>query len=68
MTREAPSVAVDLLIEEAQCVGCAICADVCATGALVMEHDDLLPQWTAALCTLCRNCELECPTEAVSIR
>ncbi|NCO42058.1 MAG: hypothetical protein COZ06_14410 [Armatimonadetes bacterium CG_4_10_14_3_um_filter_66_18] len=68
MPPEAPSAAAVLLIEEGQCVACAICADVCPTSALAMERDDLLPRWIAALCTFCRQCEQECPTEAVSSR
>jgi NADH-quinone oxidoreductase subunit I len=68
MSREAPSVAPDLLVEESQCVGCAICADVCPTVAMTLPPDDLLPTWNASLCTACRKCEQECPTEAISIR
>lgn len=50
-----------------QCVGCAICADVCTTGALQMGPDDLVPVWGATTCSACADCFRECPTGAVRL-
>lgn len=54
-------------IDAAQCVGCAICADVCTTGALQMGWDDLVPVWGAEACSACADCFRECPTGAVKL-
>lgn len=54
-------------LDESQCVGCAICADVCREGALLMTGRDLLPRWTASRCNGCKICEKECPTAAILI-
>jgi Na+-translocating ferredoxin:NAD+ oxidoreductase RNF subunit RnfB len=58
---------VELRLEEGQCVGCAICADVCTHAAMRMGDDEIVPVWIARLCTGCRDCEKECPTAAIEI-
>ena len=63
--RAAPSAT--LLLDEAQCIGCAVCADVCPTGALVMARASLYPDWEELKCTYCSLCERQCPTGAVTI-
>ena len=52
-------------IDHAQCVGCAICVDVCPEAALAMGPDDLHPTCLADRCTACGECILECPTAAI---
>jgi len=59
---------VDFRLEEGQCIGCAICVDVCPADALKWNRQSLLPAWVARVCTGCRECELECPTAAIHIR
>jgi MinD superfamily P-loop ATPase len=58
---------VEFRLNEAQCLGCAICADVCPEEALVLIQRDLLPAWCASRCSGCRLCEVECPTAAINI-
>jgi NAD-dependent dihydropyrimidine dehydrogenase PreA subunit len=55
----------ELRIEPDQCIGCAICADVCPSAALVMDLDDVLPRWIPALCHACSVCMRQCPTGAI---
>jgi formate hydrogenlyase subunit 6/NADH:ubiquinone oxidoreductase subunit I len=42
---------VEIQIDASQCIGCAICADVCPSHALVMGPEDLLPDWSAEHCS-----------------
>ena len=56
-----------LVIDDAQCVGCAICVDVCPDDALVMGVDDLRPVLRTELCTVCGDCVRECPTAAITL-
>jgi Na+-translocating ferredoxin:NAD+ oxidoreductase RNF subunit RnfB len=57
-----------LEIETSQCVGCAICVDVCPEAAFAMELNDLRPLWLADRCTACAECVQECPTAAISLQ
>ena len=61
---EAPAV---LQIDDALCVGCAICVDVCPEAALAMGPEDLCPSWLADRCTACGECVRECPTAAITL-
>ena len=54
-----------LQVDDTQCVGCAICVDVCPEAALAMGPDDLRPAWLADRCTTCGECVYECPTAAI---
>ena len=56
-----------LAIDDTQCIGCGICADVCLTGALVMGLSDLRPVWRAEPCSACGDCVCECPTTAIRL-
>ena len=62
LSDEPPTV---LQIDDAQCVGCAICVDVCPEAALAMGPNDLRPVWLADRCTACGECVHECPTAAI---
>ena len=54
-------------VDENQCVGCAICVDVCSEGALIMGRDDLVPVYLAERCTACGQCAEQCPTGAIVV-
>ena len=56
-----------LLIDDAQCVGCAICVDVCPDTALAMGSEDLRPTCLANRCTACGECVCQCPTAAITL-
>ena len=66
-TSKAIRLSVVIQIDAGQCIGCAICADVCTTGALLMGAEDLLPNWSADNCSACADCFRECPTGAVRV-
>jgi Pyruvate/2-oxoacid:ferredoxin oxidoreductase delta subunit len=57
-----------LCLDESQCIGCAVCVDVCPSGAFEMGPEDAIPRWLPTLCNGCRICERQCPTEAISVR
>jgi formate hydrogenlyase subunit 6/NADH:ubiquinone oxidoreductase subunit I len=56
-----------LQIDHGQCVGCAICVDVCPEAALAMGPGDLRPTCLADGCTACGKCVYECPTAAITL-
>ena len=56
-----------LEIDGSQCIGCAICVDVCPDAGLAMGPEDLRPVWLADLCTGCGACVHECPTAAITL-
>ncbi|MBN2666733.1 MAG: RnfABCDGE type electron transport complex subunit B [Bacteroidales bacterium] len=45
------------------CIGCGKCQKVCAFNAITIENN--LAYIDAALCTFCRKCVVECPTNAI---
>ncbi len=56
-----------LRMEQDQCIGCAICVDVCPHGALAMDRTDLVPRQIPGRCTACSICVLQCPTGAITL-
>ena len=50
-------------VEQEKCVACAICVNVCPTGALVKEikDDALYRYFSSASCTNCGLCQEACP-------
>ncbi len=54
-------------IEETQCIGCAVCADLCDRGALDFRWQGSLPAWDRALCNGCGTCARQCPTGAIRV-
>lgn len=59
--------AVTVAVAQGQCVGCAICVDVCPSEALALGRADLTPRPIAGRCTGCAICVRECPTGAITL-
>ena len=59
--------AMHVLIDEGQCIGCAVCVDVCTSAAFVWSRESLVPAWLAEKCSGCGTCEHECPTGAIRV-
>jgi len=54
-----------LYIDACQCIGCAVCADVCSYQAMRMEVLQPLPEWDESACVRCGECQEQCPTAAI---
>jgi electron transport complex protein RnfB len=59
-----PPVAV---IDEPNCIGCALCLKVCPTDAIVGAHK-FLHGVIAADCTGCEKCLPVCPTDCITLQ
>jgi len=64
MTQMLPPVA---LIDEPNCIGCALCLKVCPTDAIVGAHK-FLHAVLPADCTGCEKCLPVCPTDCISMQ
>ena len=55
-------------VDEANCVACAICVNVCPTGALtkVFENNQVVRHLDTSLCTNCYLCQEACPERVIS--
>ena len=51
--------------DRSKCNGCGLCVTVCAHGGFVMAAD-IVELCTDAECEICQQCELVCPTGAIS--
>ncbi|ODS38729.1 MAG: hypothetical protein A7316_07325 [Candidatus Altiarchaeales archaeon WOR_SM1_86-2] len=50
------------------CVGCGICVDICPVRIFDVGHyDKVYLAGDVDDCTLCRECEVNCPTAAITI-
>ncbi len=58
---------VDFILKNDECIGCAICADVCLEDAIEVNVVDFNPLWDKKKCVGCRECELQCLTGAIEI-
>lgn len=54
-----------LYIDRSTCVGCAVCVDVCPTGAIRLDGDEDVAVIDTAMCDECLACLNECPTGAI---
>lgn len=59
--------AVQVAIDGGQCVGCAVCVDVCTSQAFAWSRESLAPAWLPEKCSGCGTCEHECPTGAICV-
>jgi len=55
-------------LDSGQCVGCGVCADVCATAAIRLTPAMPLPEPVPGRCMGCHDCVRECPTAAIAVR
>jgi ferredoxin len=55
-------------VDEANCVACAICVNVCPTGALtkMIDGNQLVRHLNNSLCTNCYLCQEACPEKVIS--
>lgn len=54
-----------LYIDRTTCTGCAVCVDVCPSGAIRLDESEGIAVIDQALCTECLACLDECPTGAI---
>jgi electron transport complex protein RnfB len=54
------------IVDEANCIGCALCLKVCPTDAIVGAHGQLHAV-IAADCTGCEKCLPVCPTDCIAL-
>jgi ferredoxin len=57
-----------MIVDEANCVACAICVNVCPTGALtkIFENNQVVRHLDSSLCTNCDLCQEACPERVIS--
>jgi ferredoxin len=56
---------VTAIVDEEECMGCALCLDVCPTGAISMNGSAVIDP---AKCTACLACVRQCPQGAIAVK
>lgn len=56
---------VTAIVDEEECMGCALCLDVCPTGAISMNGSAIIDP---AKCTACLACVQQCPQGAIAVK
>jgi ferredoxin len=59
-----PSSALIAFVDEDSCIGCGICRDVCAAGAISVEE---VAEVDPKRCTGCGQCVAQCPEGALTL-
>ena len=54
-----------IYIDRTTCAGCAVCVDICPTGAISLDEKEDVATIDQSLCTECLACLDACPTGAV---
>jgi len=54
------------VVDEAQCIGCGLCEEICSYGAHYLEEGK--SHTIAALCRGCGACAAECPRRAITMQ
>ncbi|NOZ85253.1 MAG: hypothetical protein GXP49_03135 [Deltaproteobacteria bacterium] len=54
-------------LDQGQCIGCGICADLCSYDAVYMPASQAYPAPVRGACIGCMLCVSQCPTEAVVV-
>lgn len=53
------------IIDTDECIGCGVCVDVCATGAIEID-DGFCTVVDDSECKGCGECQEECPVNAIT--
>jgi ferredoxin len=53
------------IVDEEECMGCALCLEVCPTGAISMDGSAIIDP---AKCTACLACVKQCPQGAIAVK
>ena len=56
---------VTAIVDEEECMGCALCLEVCPTGAISMDGSAIIDP---AKCTACLACVKQCPQGAIAVK
>jgi formate hydrogenlyase subunit 6/NADH:ubiquinone oxidoreductase subunit I len=54
-------------LNQQQCTGCGICADLCPHGAIHMSREVAYPEAVSLRCVGCQVCVEQCPVDAIEI-
>ena len=54
-------------LNEVECTGCGICADLCPHAAISMPAEQAYPAGIDGTCTGCLVCVEECPFDAIVV-
>jgi heterodisulfide reductase subunit A len=55
-------------VDKDMCIGCKMCENVCAYGAIKVDPEDIVSKVTAALCKGCGTCAASCPNRAITLK
>ena len=57
----------DIIRNDERCTQCGACVTVCPSGALVVDHKNMMVKFDSAECTACELCVLACPPRAMEV-
>ncbi|KPK75531.1 MAG: ferredoxin [candidate division Zixibacteria bacterium SM23_73] len=53
------------IVDEEECTGCALCSEVCPTGAISVTR---IAQIDSSKCIACLACVNQCPQGAIAVK